>query len=100
MNLTQFRFEIDQDGVALATWDMPDRSMNVITPDVMAELSEIVERVASDEAINLRPARDMTLETAIEWIADDELVEVTPSSVRVRKRYLSEPERRRLSKKK
>ena len=51
MNLTSFRFETDADGIALATWDMPGRSMNVITPDIMAELSEIVERVASDEAI-------------------------------------------------
>ncbi|HEY0570121.1 MAG TPA: enoyl-CoA hydratase-related protein, partial [Enterovirga sp.] len=51
MDLRTYRFEVDQDGVALATWDMPDRSMNVITPDVMADLSEIVERVASDAAI-------------------------------------------------
>src|SRR3954465_10396333 len=51
MDLQNFRFEVDQDGVALATWDMPGRSMNVITPEVMAELSEIVERVASDAAV-------------------------------------------------
>jgi 3-hydroxyacyl-CoA dehydrogenase / enoyl-CoA hydratase / 3-hydroxybutyryl-CoA epimerase len=51
MNLTQFRFETDADGIALATWDMPGRSMNVITPEVMAELSQIVEKVAADEAI-------------------------------------------------
>src|SRR3954452_1493195 len=51
MDLQNFRFEVDQDGVALATWDMPGRSMNVITPEVMAALSEIVERVASDAAI-------------------------------------------------
>ncbi len=41
---------------------------------------------AADEAINLKPPRTMTLERAIEWIADDELVEVTPTSIRVRKR--------------
>jgi 3-hydroxyacyl-CoA dehydrogenase/enoyl-CoA hydratase/3-hydroxybutyryl-CoA epimerase len=46
-----FRFEIDGDGIALATWDMPGRSMNVITPEVMAELSTIVETVASDETV-------------------------------------------------
>jgi 3-hydroxyacyl-CoA dehydrogenase/enoyl-CoA hydratase/3-hydroxybutyryl-CoA epimerase len=51
MELQNFRFEVDQDGVGLATWDMPGRSMNVITPEVMAELSEIVERVASDAVI-------------------------------------------------
>jgi GTP-binding protein len=53
---------------------------------------------ASDEAIKLKPARALTLETAIEWIADDELVEVTPTAVRVRKSHLTESERRRLSK--
>ena len=53
---------------------------------------------ASDEAIRLKPARALTLETAIEWIADDELVEVTPTAVRVRKRHLTESERRRLDK--
>ncbi|MDB5512916.1 MAG: 3-hydroxyacyl-CoA dehydrogenase [Enterovirga sp.] len=46
-----FRFDVDAEGVALATWDMPGRSMNVITPEVMAELSEIVERVSSDPGI-------------------------------------------------
>jgi 3-hydroxyacyl-CoA dehydrogenase/enoyl-CoA hydratase/3-hydroxybutyryl-CoA epimerase len=51
MNLVNFRFDVDSDGIALATWDMPGRSMNVITPDVMAELAEIVERVAGDAAI-------------------------------------------------
>ncbi|WP_112663782.1 FAD-dependent oxidoreductase [Microvirga flavescens] len=48
---TNFRFEVDADGIALATWDMPDRSMNVITPEVMEELSQIVEKVAGDAAI-------------------------------------------------
>jgi 3-hydroxyacyl-CoA dehydrogenase / enoyl-CoA hydratase / 3-hydroxybutyryl-CoA epimerase len=51
MNFTNFRFDIDSDGIALATWDMPDRSMNVITPQVMGELAQIIERVAGDEAI-------------------------------------------------
>ena len=54
---------------------------------------------ASDEAINLKPPREMTLETAIEWIADDELVEVTPNAIRVRKRYLTEADRKRFGKK-
>ena len=51
MNLTAFRFEIDSDGVALLTWDMAGRSMNVITQDVMRELNEVVDKVASDAAI-------------------------------------------------
>jgi len=50
---------------------------------------------SSDEAIKLKPPREMTLELAIEWIADDELVEVTPDAIRVRKRYVTEAERRR-----
>jgi len=51
MNLTNFRFETDADGIATLTWDMPERSMNVITPQVMEELDRIVDTVASDEAI-------------------------------------------------
>ncbi len=47
-----------------------------------------------DEAVRLTPARRPTLETAIEWIAEDELVEVTPEAIRIRKRYLTESERR------
>ncbi len=52
MNLTNFRFETDSDGIATATWDMPGRSMNVITPELMAELDQIIDTVASTEAIN------------------------------------------------
>ncbi len=50
-NFTNFRFEVDGDGIALATWDMPERSMNVITVQVMDELSQIIDKVAGDEAI-------------------------------------------------
>jgi GTP-binding protein len=53
---------------------------------------------SADEAIKLKRHRDLTLESAIEWIADDELVEVTPAAIRVRKRHLTESERRRLKK--
>jgi predicted membrane GTPase involved in stress response len=49
-----------------------------------------------DEGIKLAPAREVTLESAIEFIAEDELVEVTPSFIRIRKRLLKEAERRRL----
>jgi len=54
---------------------------------------------AADEAIKLVPPRELTIESAIEFIADDELVELTPSSIRVRKRILTEPDRRRAAKK-
>jgi GTP-binding protein len=49
-----------------------------------------------DEAVRLEPPRQMTLEAAMEWIAEDELVEVTPDAIRVRKRLRTESERRRL----
>lgn len=49
---------------------------------------------SSDDAIKLKPPRDMSLELAIEWIADDELVEVTPDAIRVRKRHLAEHQRK------
>ncbi|MFN8019569.1 MAG: translational GTPase TypA [Acidimicrobiales bacterium] len=51
---------------------------------------------ASDEAIKLTPPVVHTLETAIEFIAEDELVEVTPANIRIRKRVLREQDRRRL----
>ncbi len=51
MNLTNFRFETDADGVALVTWDMPGRSMNVINAEVVGELGQIVDKIASDAAI-------------------------------------------------
>ena len=51
---------------------------------------------SADEAIKLTPPRIHSLETAIEFIAADELVEVTPGNVRIRKRVLREQDRRRL----
>jgi len=52
---------------------------------------------ASDEMIILEPPRQITLELALEYIEDDELIEVTPSSVRLRKRVLNATERRKLA---
>ncbi|MFN5662894.1 MAG: translational GTPase TypA, partial [Planctomyces sp.] len=53
-------------------------------------------RVASKEAtVVLKAARKMSLEVALEYIEDDELVEITPKSIRLRKRILSESERKR-----
>ena len=52
----------------------------------------------SDENVILTPPRKFTLEQAIDFIQDDELIEVTPSSIRLRKRYLSEIDRKRHSK--
>jgi GTP-binding protein len=53
-----------------------------------------IRAAGSDDALKLKPPRALTLETAIEWIADDELVEVTPRAIRVRKRHLTESERK------
>lgn len=59
-----------------------------------------VRASGSDEAIKLVPPRKMTLERALEWIEEDELVEVTPKSIRVRKRYLDPNVRKRMAKQK
>ena len=49
--MASFKLDVDSDGMALVTWDMGDRSMNVITMDVIAELGTIVDKVANDAAI-------------------------------------------------
>ena len=49
--MTNFTFDIDADGIALVTWDMPGRSMNVLNSEVMEELSALIEKVAADAAI-------------------------------------------------
>ena len=54
----------------------------------------------ADEAIRLEPPRLLTLEQAIEWIATDEFIEITPKSLRLRKTYLDHNERQRISRKK
>jgi GTP-binding protein len=51
----------------------------------------------SDENIQLEPPRELTLEGALEYIEDDELIEVTPQSIRLRKRLLSANDRKKLS---
>ena len=54
-----------------------------------------IRAAGSDEAIRLIPPRKMTLEFALEFIEDDELVEITPKNIRLRKQYLTENERKR-----
>ncbi|RUT88832.1 MULTISPECIES: 3-hydroxyacyl-CoA dehydrogenase NAD-binding domain-containing protein [unclassified Mesorhizobium] len=51
MSYTNFTLDIDADGIALVTWDMPGRSMNVFTEEAMRELNAIVDKVAGDAAI-------------------------------------------------
>ena len=52
---------------------------------------------SSDENIQLEPPRELTLEGALEYIEEDELIEVTPQSIRLRKRFLSANDRKKLS---
>ncbi len=56
-----------------------------------------VRSSGADEAIKLVPPRKMNLELALEWIENDELVEVTPTNIRIRKKYLDPTQRKRMS---
>jgi GTP-binding protein len=58
-----------------------------------------VRASGSDEAIRLTPPRNLSLEQALEYIDEDELVEVTPASIRLRKKYLDANERKKYEKK-
>ena len=66
----------------------------VVNPIRTKKLTNI-RAAGKDEAILLTPPIQLTLEYAVEFIADDELVEVTPLSIRIRKRFLSEQDRKR-----
>jgi GTP-binding protein len=59
-----------------------------------------VRASGSDEAIKLVPPVDMNLEKALEWIEDDELLEITPLNIRIRKKVLDPVARKRASRKK
>jgi 3-hydroxyacyl-CoA dehydrogenase / enoyl-CoA hydratase / 3-hydroxybutyryl-CoA epimerase len=49
--VTNFKYEVDQDGIALITWDMPSRSMNVLNADVLSELEALLDKTTADAAI-------------------------------------------------
>jgi GTP-binding protein len=66
----------------------------VVNPIKTKKLTNI-RAAGKDDAILLTPPIELTLEYAVEFIADDELVEVTPASIRLRKRILTEQERKR-----
>ncbi|MBD3841183.1 MAG: translational GTPase TypA [Campylobacterales bacterium] len=57
-----------------------------------------VRSSGADEAIKLIPPRELSLELALEWIEDDELVEITPENIRIRKKELDPSKRRRIEK--
>jgi GTP-binding protein len=58
-----------------------------------------VRSAGKDENVKLPPAHNMSLEESLEYIEDDELLEVTPKSLRLRKRYLSQVERKKHARK-
>lgn len=111
-----------EDGVALgySLWNLQDRGVLFIAPQAKVYIGMIigehsrpndlevnpikgknltnVRASGSDDAIKLVPPRTLNLERALEWIEEDELVEVTPLSIRVRKRYLDPNVRKRMSK--
>ena len=66
----------------------------VVNPIKTKKLTNI-RAAGKDDAILLTPPIELTLEYAVEFIADDELVEVTPASIRIRKRFLKEQDRKR-----
>jgi GTP-binding protein len=68
-----------------------DMTVNPTTPKKLTNM----RTTSSDENIILKPARRMTLEQALEYIEEDELVEVTPQSIRLRKELLTENARKR-----
>lgn len=112
----------NQPGVALAyaLWNLQERGRMIIGPqtevyegmvvgihsrdnDLVVNVCKAkqltnIRAAGSDENIILTPFINMSLEQALEFIDDDELVEVTPSTIRVRKKFLKEHERKRSSK--
>ena len=109
----------DGEAVAYALWKLQDRGRMFVNPgDPLYEGMIIgihsrdndlnvnpikgkqltnVRSSGTDEAVRLVPSIELTLESAIEFIADDELVEITPKSIRLRKRHLKEHDRKRAS---
>ena len=83
------------EGMIIGEASRPDEMQ--VNPTKGKQLTNIRTH-STDEAIKLKTPRKLTLELGMEWIADDELVEVTPKAIRARKRYLTESERRRRKK--
>jgi len=71
------------------------RGEDIVVNPCKAKKQSNTRSSSADESIKLTPPRIMTLELALEFINDDELVEVTPDNIRLRKRYLTEIERRK-----
>lgn len=76
---------------------MNARTEDMVVNPCRAKKATNMRAAGSDDTIKLTPPRTFTLEEALEFINDDELVEVTPSDIRLRKKYLTELERRKNS---
>ena len=74
---------------------MHSRDNDLVVNPIKGKQLTNVRSSGTDEAVRLVPPIVMTLESAVEFIADDELVEITPKSIRLRKRYLKEIDRKR-----
>ena len=73
------------------------RENDIVVNPIKGKQLTNIRASGTDEAIRLVPPVRLTLESAVEFINDDELVEITPKSIRLRKRWLKEFERRRAS---
>ena len=71
------------------------RDNDLVVNPLKAKQLNNIRAAGNDENLILTPPIDFDLEQALEFIADDELVEITPTAIRVRKRFLKEPDRRR-----
>lgn len=71
------------------------RGDEMVVNAVRAKEKTNIRTHSHDDGVKLAAPRIHTLESAIEWIADDELVEVTPANIRVRKRHLGLEDRRK-----
>jgi GTP-binding protein len=76
------------------TNDDKDVTVNIVKAKKLTNM----RASGTDDTVRLPPAEEMSLERAIEFIEDDELVEITPKTIRLRKRYLDENERLRARK--
>ena len=75
------------------------RGDEMVVNAVRAKEKNNIRTHSHDDGVKLAAPKIHTLETAIEWIADDELVEITPKAIRVRKRYLNPEDRKKAFKK-
>ncbi|MBD3296539.1 MAG: translational GTPase TypA, partial [Candidatus Omnitrophica bacterium] len=74
-----------------------NKGMDIVVNAMKGKKLTNMRASGADDAIQLIPPREMTLEFALEFIEDDELVEITPKKIRIRKLYLNENERKRKS---